>query len=111
MQAHAQFDEYGNLREEDLRGQLAEGGMIIVASILGAKVLQVKVDPRVPAVLLNSTARSAAPAAASATNATMVHSSVADKVTSSGDGANPKAQGWRDTLVITLRAGGFLDAP
>ena len=24
MQAHAQFDEYGNLREEDLRGQLAE---------------------------------------------------------------------------------------
>jgi chromate reductase len=24
MQAHLQFDEYGNLREEDLRGQLAE---------------------------------------------------------------------------------------
>ena len=24
MQAHAQFDEYGNLREEDLRCQLAE---------------------------------------------------------------------------------------
>ena len=24
MQAHMQFDEYGNLREEDLRGQLAE---------------------------------------------------------------------------------------
>jgi chromate reductase len=24
MQAHIQFDEYGNLREEDLRGQLAE---------------------------------------------------------------------------------------
>ena len=24
MQAHARFDEYGNLREEDLRGQLAE---------------------------------------------------------------------------------------
>ena len=24
MQAHAQFDEYGNLHEEDLRGQLAE---------------------------------------------------------------------------------------
>ena len=24
MQAHVQFDEYGNLREEDLRGQLAE---------------------------------------------------------------------------------------
>jgi len=24
MQAHAQFDEYGNLREEDLRNQLAE---------------------------------------------------------------------------------------
>jgi chromate reductase len=24
MQAHAQFDEYGNLREEDLRGQRAE---------------------------------------------------------------------------------------
>ena len=31
MQAHAQFDEYGNLREEDLRGQLAEHVTALVA--------------------------------------------------------------------------------
>jgi chromate reductase, NAD(P)H dehydrogenase (quinone) len=32
MQAHAQFDEYGNLREEDLRGQLAEHVTALVRS-------------------------------------------------------------------------------
>jgi chromate reductase len=32
MQAHAQFDEYGNLREEDLRGQLAEHLAALVAA-------------------------------------------------------------------------------
>jgi chromate reductase len=33
MQAHTQFDEYGNLREEDLRGQLAEHVAALVASV------------------------------------------------------------------------------
>ena len=32
MQAHAQFDEYGNLVEEDLRGQLAEHVAALVAA-------------------------------------------------------------------------------
>jgi chromate reductase len=32
MQAHAQFDEHGNLREEDLRGQLAEHLAALVAA-------------------------------------------------------------------------------
>jgi chromate reductase len=32
MQAHARFDEYGNLREEDLRGQLAEHVAALVAA-------------------------------------------------------------------------------
>jgi chromate reductase len=33
MQAHMQFDEYGNLREEDLRGQLAEHVAALVAAV------------------------------------------------------------------------------
>ena len=37
MQAHAQFDEYGNLVEEDLRGQLAEHVAALVAAA-GKKV-------------------------------------------------------------------------
>jgi chromate reductase, NAD(P)H dehydrogenase (quinone) len=32
MQAHAQFDAYGNLREEDLRAQLAEHVAALVAA-------------------------------------------------------------------------------
>jgi chromate reductase, NAD(P)H dehydrogenase (quinone) len=32
MQAHAQFDEYGNLSEDDLRGQLAEHVAALVAA-------------------------------------------------------------------------------
>jgi chromate reductase, NAD(P)H dehydrogenase (quinone) len=32
MQAHTQFDEYGNLREEDLRGQLADHLAALVES-------------------------------------------------------------------------------
>jgi chromate reductase len=38
MQAHAQFDEYGNLREEDLRGQLAEHVAALVAAVTSKKV-------------------------------------------------------------------------
>ncbi|HEX7300606.1 MAG TPA: NAD(P)H-dependent oxidoreductase [Solirubrobacteraceae bacterium] len=33
MQAHAQFDEYGNLHEEDLRAQLAEHVEALVAAV------------------------------------------------------------------------------
>jgi chromate reductase len=33
MQAHMQFDEYGNLREEDLRDQLAEHVAALVAAV------------------------------------------------------------------------------
>jgi chromate reductase len=33
MQAHMQFDEYGNLREEDLRRQLAEHVAALVAAV------------------------------------------------------------------------------
>jgi chromate reductase, NAD(P)H dehydrogenase (quinone) len=32
MQAHMQFDEYGNLREEDLRSQLADHVAALVAA-------------------------------------------------------------------------------
>jgi chromate reductase len=33
MQAHMQFDEYGNLHEEDLRGQLADHVAALVAAV------------------------------------------------------------------------------
>ena len=44
MQAHAQFDEYGNLHEEDLRSQLAEHVAALVEATSNKKVAGLEDD-------------------------------------------------------------------